>query len=268
MNEYMDANRRQWDALAPIHARSDFYDVDGFRAGETSLASVELEEVGEVRGRSLLHLQCHFGLDTLSWARLGAKATGVDFSVPAIRIARSLSAELDIPARFLACNVYDLPRTLDEPGAFDLVFTSYGVLCWLPDIPRWARVVAHFLRPGGAFHMVEFHPYAGVFDDENESELRVRYPYFYARQPMEFENTGSYAEPTADVTTRGYEWSHPVSDVVNALIGAGLRIEHLREHPFSAYQQLPMLARGADGLWRLPEGAGNVPLMYSIKAVK
>ena len=242
--------------------------MDGFRSGETSLSRVELEEVGDVGGRSLLHLQCHFGLDTLSWARLGATATGVDFSGPAIEIARSLSAETGIPARFVQSNVYDLPQTLGEPAAFDVVFTSYGVLCWLPDVPGWARVVSHFLLPGGAFHMVEFHPYAGVFDDENESGLRVRYPYFYESKPMEFENTGSYAEPTADVTTRGYEWSHPISDVVNALIGAGLRIEHLREHPFSAYQQLPMLTRGEDGLWRLPEGAGNLPLMYSIKAVK
>lgn len=248
--------------------RSRFYDVAGFRAGATSLKRVELGEVGDVRGLSLLHLQCHFGLDTLSWARLGADATGVDFSEPAIGMARALCAETGVAARFVACNVYDLPRVLDAPGAFDVVFASYGVLGWLPDIPEWARVAAHFLRPGGAFHLVEFHPFAGMFDDESEAELRIRYPYFHDREPLEFENTGSYADPTADVATRGYEWSHPVSDVANALIGAGLRIERLREYPFSAYRQLPMMMQDADGWWRLPGSAGDVPLMYSIQAVK
>ena len=269
MDEYMKANRSQWDVLAPIHARSEFYDLVGFRAGESSLKRVELEEVGDVAGRSLLHLQCHIGVDTLSWVRLGARVTGVDFSEASLTVARSLAAELGLPARFLAANVYDLPELLDEPGGFDVVFTSYGVLCWLPDLTAWARVAARYLRPGGAFHIVEFHPFAGVFDDdEGRADLRIRYPYFHSKEPLEFESTGSYAEPSADFTTRGYEWSHPIGDVVNALIGAGLRIEHLREFPFSAYKQLPILELCADGWWRLPDGADYVPLMYSIKAVK
>ena len=268
MNEYMNANRNQWDVLAPIHAQSDFYDLPGFLAGESTLKSVELEEVGNVAGRSLLHLQCHIGVDTLSWARLGARVTGVDFSEASLSVARSLAAELGLNARFLAANVYDLPELLYEPGGFDVVFTSYGVLCWLPDLTAWAHVAARYLRPGGAFHIVEFHPFAGVFDDENRTDLIIRYPYFYSKEPLEFETRGSYAEPMADITTHGFEWSHPLSDVVNALIGAGLRIEHVREFPFSAYQQLPMLELCPDGWWRLPEGASTVPLMYSIKAVK
>ena len=269
MNEYLQFNRSQWDSLAPIHARSEFYDLAGFRAGESSLKSVELEEVGDVSGRSLLHLQCHIGVDTLSWARLGARVTGIDFSAASLEVARSLAADLGSDARFVESNVYDLPERLDEPGAFDVVFTSYGVLCWLPDVTEWARVAAHFLRPGGAFHIVEFHPFAGIFDDdEGQTDLHIRYPYFHSDEPMEFEGTGSYAEPTADITTRGYEWAHSLGDVVSALVDAGLRIEHLREFPFSAYQQLPMLELCEDGWWRLPGGAEGIPLMYSIKAVK
>ncbi len=269
MNEYMNFNRNQWDALAPIHARSEFYDLAGFRAGQSSLKSVELEEVGDVSGRSLLHMQCHIGLDTLSWARLGARATGIDFSAASLEVARSLAADLGLPARFVEASVYDLPDRLDGPGAFDVVFTSYGVLCWLPDLTAWARVAAHFLRPGGAFHIVEFHPFAGMFDDdEGQTDLRFRYPYFHSDEPMEFEGTGSYADPSADVTTRGFEWCHTLGDVVSALADAGLRIEHLREFPFSAYQQLPMLELCADGWWRMPGGAEGIPLMYSIKAIK
>ena len=175
-DRYMEANRRSWDARTPTHFGSRFYDVDGFRAGASSLNSIEVEEVGDVDGKSLLHLQCHFGMDTMSWARLGARTTGVDFSEEAISRARSLSEELDIDAKFVVSNVYDLPDVLD--GRFDVVFTSYGVLTWLPDLDRWAEVVAHFLEPGGFFYIVDGHPFGSVFYNEEDAVgLRPFYPY-------------------------------------------------------------------------------------------
>src|SRR5579859_1194418 len=199
MQDYMNANRALWDELTPIHARSAFYDVEGFKRGRISLMNIEREEVGDVAGKSLLHLQCHFGMDTLSWARLGASVTGVDFSEKAIALARSLSQELDIPARFLQANIYDLPEMLSEQ--FDLVYTSYGVLGWLPDIQGWGQVVAHFLKPGATFYIVEGHPFLMIFDDASGvTSYRMGLPYFQGPEPPLFEGNGDYGDPKAQVT--------------------------------------------------------------------
>ena len=178
------ANRQLWDAWTAVHAAGDFYDLERFKAGGIRLRPYEIELVGDVAGRSLLHLQCHFGIDTLSWARLGARVTGADFSPAAVELARSLAAELGFPdARFVLSNLYDLPDALD--GQFDVVYTSRGVLGWLPDIAGWARVVAHFLAPGGTFFITEAHPVQQALEDEGVApgELRLRYPYFEHREP-------------------------------------------------------------------------------------
>src|SRR5919206_2445351 len=164
MNKYVESNRSLWDGWTRLHAHSEFYDLAGFKAGRSSLKDIELAEVGDVRGRSLLHLQCHFGQDTLSWARLGAEVTGVDFSTEAIRLARALNEELHIPARFIQSNIYALPDVLDE--RFDIVFTSYGVLAWLPDLDAWGEIVARYLKPGGFFYIVENHPLTGMVSDD------------------------------------------------------------------------------------------------------
>ena len=161
MDEYTQANRRHWDEIVPIHAGSEFYDVGSFKAGKSKLKPVELEELGDVRGKTMLHLQCHFGLDTLSWAREGAIVTGADFSGQAIETARALAAETGVEARFVVSDLYALPENLE--GQFDIVFTSYGAIYWLPDIRRWAQIAAHFVRPGGTFYIVEFHPFAWVY---------------------------------------------------------------------------------------------------------
>ena len=206
MDPYRPANQKMWDEFARVHASSNFYGVDEFKRGGSSLNSLVLSEMGEVSGKSLLHLQCHFGLDTLSWAREGAQVTGMDFSPEGIRIACELSEELGIPARFICCDLYDLPDRLEE--TFDRVFTSYGVLCWLPDIPRWAQIVGHFLKPGGVFYIAEFHPFSNVFKNEgNETGLEVAYPYF-TDEPIEFPVEGSYADPEAKIEQPvEYEWS-------------------------------------------------------------
>jgi SAM-dependent methyltransferase len=266
MDEYLQANRRMWDEQTPFHADSPFYDVAGFKAGRCTLRPVEIEEVGDVAGKSLLHLQCHFGLDTMSWARRGATATGVDFSAKSIELARSLAAELGLGVRFVCCDVYDLPRHLD--GRFDVVFTSAGVLAWLPDLGGWADVIRHFLAPGGVFYLREFHPFADIFDDDPDATSpRIRYPYFHADEPMEFgPHVGTYACAGARIRTRSYEWVHPISDVVNALIGAGLRLEFLHEFPYRTYPSHPFLTRGDDGFWRYGPAPEGLPLMYSIRA--
>lgn len=266
MNKWEESNRSAWDRLALLHARSEFYDVAGFKAGRCSLQAIEREELGDVAGKSLLHLQCHFGMDTLSWSRLGAKVTGVDFSENAIRLARALAEEIGVPAQFVCCSIYDLPQHLE--GEFDIVFTSYGVLCWLPDLQRWGQVIAHFLKPGGTFYIVDGHPFAWVFyNEEDATGLRVAYPYFHRETPGAYEAEGSYA--TAEpIRWTSYEWSHSLGEIVNALLDAGLRLEFLHEFPFASYRALPFMVQGEDGLWRLPEHAESVPLIFSIKATK
>ncbi|HWC39575.1 MAG TPA: class I SAM-dependent methyltransferase [Acidimicrobiales bacterium] len=267
MEDYLRVNRAKWDELVELHAASGFYDLDGFRRGRTSLRSLELGEVGDVSGQRLLHLQCHFGLDTLSWARLGAAVTGVDFSPRAIELARSLAEELDIAARFVCADLYDLPEVLE--GSFDIVYSSYGVLCWLADLPRWAEIVASFLVPGGRFHLVELHPFAGILDDESE-ELAVRWPYFRRREPIRYDRQGTYADRSAELEhTVSYSWPSPLGDVITSVSKAGLRVTSLREFPQAGEQLLPRLRRDEDGWWRLPEGERDrLPLTYALRAVK
>ncbi len=263
-------NRVLWDEWTAIHAASDFYDLDGFRRGGVRLRDYEIAEIGDVAGRDLLHLQCHFGIDTLSWARLGARVTGADFSEPAIELARSLAEELGFPeARFVRSDLDDLPAALE--GDFDVVYTSRGVLGWLPDVRRWARVAAHFLRPGGTFYITEIHPVAQAFENEGVApgELRLAYPYWEHAEPLTFAVRGSYADPTAEVVaTAEHGWDHGLGEIVSALIEAGLRIESLREYPFVDWR-LDFLVEDPDGRFRLPDGTpGELPLFFSIRATK
>ncbi|MGH2561296.1 MAG: class I SAM-dependent methyltransferase [Thermomicrobiales bacterium] len=267
MDDYITANRALWNTWADFHVDSTFYDVEGFKAGRSSLHSTEIEEVGDVAGKSLLHLQCHFGMDTRSRARRGATVTGVDFSDHAIAYARALAEEAGIPARFVQSDLYSRPNVLD--GEFDVVFTSYGVLYWLPDIERWATVVARFLKPGGRFAIVEYHPFAAVFESEGVTSLEPTYSYFHGPEPLRFETSGSYAGPTPGYQGVEYGWQHSLSEIVNALIAAGLRLESLREFPYSNEQRFPFMERAADGRWRLPGTLdGMIPLLFSLRATK
>jgi SAM-dependent methyltransferase len=259
----MEANRQLWDERVDVHRRSDYYDVDGFRQGRSTLRSVELEELGDVTGRSLLHLQCHFGLDTLSLARMGARVTGMDFSEPAVELARRLAGELGIEARFIQSNVYDLTRVLHEQ--FDVVFTSYGVLCWLPDIPGWARVVARFLRPGGTFVIVEGHPLPACLE-EADGRLEVHDSVF-RRGPWELETRGTYAgEELLPAPRPNFQWPWTVGGMVSALIDAGLRVERLRELPVDTWRRFPSMTVDDEGWWRLPDDP--LPLLVACRAVK
>jgi SAM-dependent methyltransferase len=264
------ANRALWDTWTAIHATGEFYDLEGFKAGGIRLRPYEIETVGDVAGRSLLHLQCHFGIDTLSWARLGARVAGADLSPAAIDLARALADELGFPeARFVCSNLYDLPNVLEGP--FDIVYTSRGVLGWLPDIRGWARVVAHFLAPGGTFFITEVHPVVQALEDEDvgPGELRLRYPYWEHREPLVFDVKGSYADRDADAGENvEHGWDHGLGEIVTALIDAGLRIDSLVEHPFLDWK-VGFLVEDGDGTWRLPPDAGGeLPLMFSLLATK
>ena len=271
MEEALRRNRELWDAWTKIHVASSFYDVASFRNGERPIrvAEYEREEVGSIEGKSLLHLQCHFGLDTLSWARLGATVTGADFSEEAITAARALAADLGIAATFVTSDLYRLPEVLDEQ--FDIVYTSCGVLDWLPDIANWGRVAAHFVRPGGFLYLTEIHPVAQVFDNEGvePGELRLAAPYWSQPEPLRFEVKGSYADreaPTDGLVE--YNWDHSLGEIVTALADAGLRLEFLHEFDFVRWP-MDFLVQSEDGMWRLPDDSkGSLPLFFSLKATK
>jgi SAM-dependent methyltransferase len=241
-----------------------------FKAGGVRLTPEEIAHVGDVAGKSLLHLQCHFGIDTLSWARLGARVTGADLSPAAIALASDLAVELGFPeARFVESNVYELPERLE--GTFDVVYTGRGAINWLPDIRMWARVVAHFVRPGGIFYIVESHPVFNVFENEGVApgELVVRYPYFEHPDPLTFPVHGSYADPEADVGDQTeHGWDHGLGEIVTALIDAGLRIDLLEEYAYLEWAA-DFLLEGDDGRWRLPPTfTGELPLSFALRASK
>jgi SAM-dependent methyltransferase len=266
------ANQRLWDAWTAVHAAGEFYDLAGFREGGIRIRPYEIAALGDVTGKSLLHLQCHFGLDTLSWARLGAIVTGVDFSPAAIRLARELAADIGITdARFIESNVYQLPVRLAD--AFDIVYTSRGVLGWLPDIRGWARVVARFVRPGGRFYISEAHPVIQVFESEGVGprELRLQYPYWEHGDPLIFDVHGSYADRDAELGAEHTEhgWDHGLGEIVSALIDAGLRIDRLEEQPFLEWPADFLVEREpGSGVYVLPDGPGELPLMFSLLASK
>lgn len=265
MDARIQSNCALWDELVGVHvAAPHAYDLDSFRAGRSTLKTIETEEVGDVQRKRLLHLQCHFGMDTSSWARRGATAVGVDFSPNAIGLARQLAEELNTDASFVCSNVYDLPHHLE--GEFDIVFTSYGVLCWLPDLAEWGKVINHFLAPGGFFYIVESHPLGALFGDR-DGELVASKSYFDTG-PIEETRDGSYADSSAVLQNKtSYEWRHPLSDIVNALTSNGLRVEFVHEFPFCMFQWLPSMVKGDDGWYRVPD-SNNVPFLFSLKASK
>jgi SAM-dependent methyltransferase len=267
MDPYLSANQALWNQWTPYNVTSAFYDVESFKAGRQTLDPIALAEVGDVRGKSLLHLQCHFGLDTLSWARGGATVTGVDFSHQAISAARRLASDIGIDATFVHSNVYDLPQHLS--GQFDVVFTSHGVLGWLPDLKKWAQVIVHFLAPGGLFFIVEAHPVLMMFDDRrDDTELRILYPYFHQPMPLQQEEKGCYAVPEAPVHGTAYYWFHSLADILGALLRAGLRLLSFAEYPYMAWAFFPWMERRPDRYWQLPPGKGEIPLMFSLKATR
>ena len=263
-------NRANWDERVAVHLESPSYDLKHLRAGRGVLNPVDEAEIGEVEGLRVLHLQCHFGADTLCLAQRGATVVGLDFSGAAIGAARALAGELGLSdrARFVQADLYDAPAALAEPAAFDLVYTSWGVTCWLPDVRRWAEIVAHFLKPGGRFYYADAHPAAYVFDDLTRlADGRPGYfaPYF-ERQPIVMANHKDYADPTAHLANAtSVEWLHPLSDIVGGLIDAGLSLDWLHEHARLPWRMFEMLVQKDDGDWHWPDRQW-LPLAMSLQA--
>lgn len=254
--DYLTINKAAWNKRTKVHVNSRFYDVDGFLAGKSSLTEIETSELPNVTGKTLLHLQCHFGLDTLSWARKGAVVTGVDLSDDAIETARQLAQKTTLDASFICSDVYGVSEILSQQ--FDIVFTSYGAICWLPDIDRWAKTVAACLNKGGVFYMAEFHPIFDVFSGV---------PYFY-RAEADVEEEGTYTENCDGEVSTVMTWSHPVSNVITALSKAGIDIEIFTEYPFSPYNCFEGLIEQQPNRFVSLQHGHPVPLIYSIKGTK
>ena len=263
MDNYLELNRAHWNQRTPAHLGSEFYDVEGWLAGKECLRGIELGLLpDQLNGLRLLHLQCHFGQDTLSLARRGAVVTGVDLSDRAIAAARELSERSGLPGRFIRCDLYSLPEHLDE--TFDIVFTSYGTIGWLPDLDRWADIVARYLKPGGQFVFVEFHPMAWLW---NETRTGIKYGYFGGEAIVE-DTTGSYTDGSESVSGTEVSWDHPVSETINALLGQGLQLREFKEYDFSPYTCFPDLVTVGENRHQFQQMPGLIPLTYSLDVVK
>lgn len=270
MDNYMSTNKDWWNEAAQVHYQGEGYQVKEFREGLNKLQPLERAEVGDVTGKKLLHLQCHFGLDTLSWARLGARVAGIDFSDQAIAIAQSLSQELQIDATFLCTDIYQLPSVLNAANEFDIVYASYGAICWLPDLQPWGKLIAHYLKPGGFFYIAEGHPFMWTFA-ERSPNFKIAYPYFSKEVIRDETSLGTYAERDAKLEhTVTYSWNHTLSEIFEALLSAGLVIDFFHEHPFCAWECLPDMEEGEDHYLRFKDVRKRemIPLMYSLKATK
>lgn len=267
---FLESNQAYWDELTEVHCTSPYsaYNIAEFKQGKTTLYPTELRELGNVSGKKLLHLQCHLGLDSLSLVRLGAKVTGVDFSLKAISQARSLSDELAIPATFIHSSISELQYVLNEK--FDIVFTSYGVLVWLEDLVTWAKTISHFLKPKGLFYIVDEHPFACVFSGAKDVVgLKPEYPYQNNGVPYITNNMYSYAEDKTKLSNQvQYKWPHSMSEIINCLIQEKLQINYLHEYNFCFYEILSGMKQDADGWWKLVNNERSIPLMFSLMATK
>jgi len=268
---YFEENKQSWNKRTAVHKDSAFYDLAGFKKGTSSLKKIELNELGDVKGKTLLHLQCHFGMDTMSWEREGAIVTGVDLSDEAIKLANEIKDELKLNADFICANIYDLVDGSKVPplegfreAGFDIVFTSYGTIGWLPDLDKWAAIVSHFLKPGGIFYIADFHPTLWMMDNDFE---HIKYSYFNTEVITE-EISGSYSDRNAPIRSTEHGWNHPFSEILNSLIKYGLQIQQFNEFPYSPYNCFNKMEQGEDGMWRITGMDEKMPVMYSIKAVK
>ncbi|MBF7092490.1 class I SAM-dependent methyltransferase [Flavobacterium sp. ALJ2] len=261
-NNYIEVNKESWNSRVESHLKSDFYDLKGFLKGNTSLNSIELELLGDVKGKSILHLQCHFGQDTISLARLGATVTGVDLSDKAIDGANKLAKEVNVEASFICCDIYDLPNHLNQK--FDIVFTSYGAIPWLPDLDKWAKLISDFLKPNGKLVFVEFHPVVWMFDDDFE---KVAYNYFNSGAIIETEE-GTYADREAPIQLEYICWNHNMGEVINSLIKNGLELNSLNEFDYSPYNCFNNTIEFEPKKYRIKHLNNKIPMVYSILATK
>lgn len=260
--DYLQINKEFWNRRTAFHVESEFYDMKGFLTGQTSLNSIELELLGDVRGKSILHLQCHFGKDSISLSRLAADVVGVDLSDKAIETAQKLTQETGSTSKFICCDIYDLPQHLDKQ--FDIVFTSYGTIGWLPDLNKWAGIISQFLKPNGKFVFVEFHPVVWMFDDDFE---KVRYNYFNTGPIVEKES-GTYADRSADLNQEYVCWNHSLSEVISSLIHNQLTISSFEEYDYSPYDCFQHTIEFEPKKFRIQHLDNKIPMVYSLVAEK
>lgn len=262
MKNYLDINRNSWNAKVDHHLKSDFYFVEEFINGRTSLNSIELNLLGNIEGKSVLHLQCHFGQDSISLSRMGAKVTGADLSDKAIDAAKDLAQKTDANTQFIVSDIYNLPNILEQK--FDIVFTSYGTIGWLPDLDQWAKVINYFLKPDGEFVMADFHPFVWMYDDDFKG---VAYHYFNKEEIVETYE-GTYADFEAPISQQYVMWNHPISDILQSLINNGLCLQKFEEYDWSPYPCFKHVIEFEKGKWRLQPFGDKIPIVYSIKAQK
>jgi ubiquinone/menaquinone biosynthesis C-methylase UbiE len=260
--DYISINKNSWNNKTAIHVNSDFYDNANFIKGKSSLNEIELNLLGDVKGKSILHLQCHFGQDTISLNKLGAQTTGIDLSDKAIETAIELANKTNSDAQFICCNIYDLPQHLTQQ--FDIVYTSYGTIGWLPDMNKWAEIISKFLKPNGKFIFVEFHPVVWMFDDSFD---KIGYNYFNDGEIVETFD-GTYADKNAPITQEYVMWNHSISEVVNNLIKHQLKINSLNEFDYSPYNCFNGTIEISPNKFRIKKLNNKIPMVYSIVATK
>lgn len=260
--DYLKINKEAWNKKTPVHFESDFYNNKAFIDGRNSLNSIELDLLGDVSGKRILHLQCHFGQDSISLARMGAVVTGVDLSSVSIKMANQLAAKTNTSVRFIESDIYSLTDVLDED--FDIVFTSYGTIGWLPDLDKWAKVVSHFLKPNGQFIFAEFHPVVWMFDDEFAG---VGYNYFNDG-PIHETQEGTYTDRDADIHEEYVMWNHGISEVLNSLLNVGMYLNVFNEYDYSPYNCFMHTDEFEPGKFRIQHLGNNIPMVYSLMATK
>lgn len=259
---YIEINRKTWNEKTEFHIQSDFYNQEGFLKGENSLMPIELELLGNIKDKSILHLQCHFGQDTISFSRLGAKSVGVDLSDNAIQKAREVAKQLNTDTRFVCCDIYDLPNHLNEQ--FDIVFTSYGTIGWLPDLDKWAKIIAQFLKPRGKFIMADFHPVVWMFDDNFE---KIGYNYFKS-EPIIETVEGTYADKNAPINSKTITWNHSTSELLNSLLKNNLELNAFNEYDYSPYNCFNATEEFEPKKFRIKHLENKIPMVYSIVATR
>ena len=261
-HKYFKINKETWNQKVKVHAKSAMYNLEAFKNGKSSLMPYELEALGDVNEKSLLHLQCHFGQDTLSWSRLGAKCIGVDLSDEGIKLAQNLNDELDLDAKFVCCNVLETSKFVQD--TFDIVFTSYGVIGWLPDLKPWGQMIAERLKKGGTFFIAEFHPIVWMFDYLKDKPIMK---YGYMQDDVIYEEyEGTYANQESKMVSKEYGWNHGLGEVITVLTEAGLHIEYLKEYNESPYNVLPNLIETETGMFVTKDKL--YPLIFTLKATK
>ncbi|MFV0605767.1 MAG: class I SAM-dependent methyltransferase [Niabella sp.] len=262
ISNYIKANKKYWNDTVSVHTASSFYNMDDFLRGKSSLQPIELSLLGNIKGKSILHLQCHFGQDSISLARRGAMVTGVDFSDKAIDSAKELARKTGTSVKFVCCDIYSLPEYLE--GKFDIVFTSYGTIGWLPDLKKWAFIISKYLKAGGFFVMVDFHPVVWMLDNDFK---KITYRYFNDK-PIVEETLGTYANRKAPMQHKTISWNHSIGEILNNLIKNGLQIDAFNEYDYSPYNCFKHTVEIAPDRFQIKHLGNKIPMMYSIKALK